>query len=545
MPLGAGTIWYIQTSGSDTANGGGFDPGQVAGMLTDGVASSGTGASPVFTSASYAFASGDVGAWVYIASGTNWNPGWYPIASVSAGAATLSAAAGAGQNGGTRYPTTSAGVGTVAGPTGATWAIDYSRGATARISYTDLASTGAGLTVSSAANPIGRQQVGNAIVVTGGTNFTAGVYVIASVAAGVATVVGPGNITSGAGTGGTGGLGGAFASPGKAGSVHVAGNNFYIRSGTYTVTSASNNVAGGCLSVAVQAANANAARIVGFGTVPGDYGAKPVVLASGISSFTLVTVGTGNRIENVTADGAGLTQSRGIQATNGSAYKCKGQNCKNTAIFGGECTLCEATGCSVAAALLPSQGLFCYSHDNTFTGMGVGASSGLIVGCVSVNNTGASSHGFDFQFGTGHVTGCTFANNGGDGVRFNGAVGNAGGGLLDSVIYGNAGWGVNAGAAYDHYHVTGCYLGSNTAGPINNNISLPNQRQNVTLSADPFVDASARDYSLNNTPGGGALVRASSVMNAFAGGTTSGFKDGGAVQHQDTGGGGASNAAYW
>jgi predicted transcriptional regulator len=34
------------------------------------------------STASYNFVAGDVGAWVYIASGTNWTPGWYKIARI-------------------------------------------------------------------------------------------------------------------------------------------------------------------------------------------------------------------------------------------------------------------------------------------------------------------------------------------------------------------------------------------------------------------------------------------------------------------------------
>src|SRR5574339_359644 len=206
MALPATIVLEVESGGSDTLNGGGFDPSQTAGMFTDGAATSANTASPVFSSVSYTFVAGDVGAWVYIGSGTNWIAGWYKIVSVAAGAATLSAAAGAGVLP-TLTPTTAVGCASVASPTGATWSIDYSQQAARQIAYTDLASSGAGTTVSSAANPFGKQQVGNILVITGGTNFTTGRYVITSVAAAVATVQGAGNITTGVGASGTGGLG--------------------------------------------------------------------------------------------------------------------------------------------------------------------------------------------------------------------------------------------------------------------------------------------------------------------------------------------------
>ena len=75
MALSGYLIWEIRPGSGSDNNGGGFDPSQTAGMLTDGAATSATGTAPVFTSASYNFVGGDVGAWVYIASGTNWIPG--------------------------------------------------------------------------------------------------------------------------------------------------------------------------------------------------------------------------------------------------------------------------------------------------------------------------------------------------------------------------------------------------------------------------------------------------------------------------------------
>ena len=59
----------------------------------------------------------------------------------------------------------------------------------------------------------------------------------------------------------------------------------------------------------------------------------------------------------------------------------------------------------------------------------------------------------------------------------------------------------------------------------------------VTLSADPFVNAGSGNFGLNAISGGGALVRAAGYPGTYPGGTTTGYADGGAVQHQDSGGG--------
>jgi hypothetical protein len=76
------------------------------------------------------------------------------------------------------------------------------------------------------------------------------------------------------------------------------------------------------------------------------------------------------------------------------------------------------------------------------------------------------------------------------------------------------------------------FAGSLTSGYQNNyaaGIGL------VTLTADPFTNSGSGGFSLNNTSGGGALVRAAGFPGAYPGATTTGYLDGGAVQHQDSG----------
>lgn len=545
MALAKTTIWQMNTAGSDTANGGGFDPGQTAGMFTDGAATSATGNSPVFSSASYNFVAGDVGAWVYIASGSNWTAGWYEIASVASNNATLKAAVGEAQSASTRIPNTAAGCATTGSPTSATWSIDYSRQTTARYAYTDLASAGAGLTVSSAAYPFAKEQVGNAIIIASGTNFTAGVYVIASVAAGVATVVGVGNITTGAGASGTGGQGGSFVSLGKAGAVHVAGNKFYVKSGTYTVTSTSANVAAGCLTMTAQAANSDTGMVIGYATVCGDMGTKPVITADGtITTFTLITVGVGNWVTNVTVDGNSRTSSRGINSNNGNCYNVKGQNCTNSAIAGnagGLIVACEATGCATAAAITSAGVVYgCYSHDNSYVGMGFG---GIYIRCISEGNTGATGRGFDDGFsGACSFYECIAYGNAGDGFRVNFGSGSAPNEqTMSCIAYGNGTYGFNDVSGSQGLALFNCAAGNNTSGATNGYLAT-SMFNMVTLTGDPFTNAAAGDFSLNNTAGAGAACRAAGFPGVFPGGLTTGYLDIGAVQHQDSGGGSSYEA---
>lgn len=81
---------------------------------------------------------------------------------------------------------------------------------------------------------------------------------------------------------------------------------------------------------------------------------------------------------------------------------------------------------------------------------------------------------------------------------------------------------------------------NNTAHRSSNLAAGPND---VTLSADPYTSVVSFDYSLNSTAGGGAAVRAAGfppVIGTYpaTGFTRAAWPDGGAIQHQDAGGGG-------
>jgi len=186
--ISATTVWNIRKDATAASvNGGGFNTNN-ANFLTDLAATSATGDSPVVTSASYTFAAGDAGAHVFIKSGTNWKPGWYEIASVNAGAATLKAAVGeasqvVGTVGATYAPiavaNTVAGCASTASPTGGTFGVDYSQQTAAEFALTDLTQVGSSTTLASSA-AFTLSMVGNLIHIIDGTNFTQGWYEIVS-----------------------------------------------------------------------------------------------------------------------------------------------------------------------------------------------------------------------------------------------------------------------------------------------------------------------------------------------------------------------------
>ena len=544
MALSATTTFYAQSTGDDVNNGGAFDPGTTAGMLTDGAATVANTAAPVFTSASYNFVAGDVGAWVYIASGTNWTPGWYIIVSVAANAATINGTIGAAILPG-HLLSTVVGCATVASPTAATWSIDYSRQTTAEFTYTDLASAGAGLTVSSALLPFAKQQVGNALIITGGTNFTAGTYVIASVAAGVATVVGAANITTGIGALGTGGLGGCCATPGKACGLMVSGNDLLIQgaAGTHLLTSATPNIAGGMLTPPA-GTTANPTRVVGFNLLPGDNGTKPLLQASGaIATFAMITITGGVRVENLSFDGVAKTSSRGVGGSGAAAiYRCKFANMTNSACTGSAAThfwFCEMTGCSTIAAAVSGTYYFCAGYANTVTVFSLTGS--FAYGCFAVNNTGGSTDGFLMSTSSA-CENCTAYNNGRHGFIYTTSAAICT--FTNCVAVNNTGYGFTTSAASGNLTLLDCGGFNNTSGLVNTtNVEAFCIINLITLTGDPFINAAGLNFGLNSVVGAGAALKGqgvptSSGVYALPGLSTPSAPDVGGAQGSSAGGGG-------
>jgi hypothetical protein len=546
MALAATTIWEVETGGSDTLNGGAFDPGQ-AGMLSDGAATVANTSAPVFTSASYNFVAGDVGAWLYIASGSNWTPGWYKIASVAANAATLQGTIGLAvlSNG---FLSTVVGCATVASPTAATWTIDYSQRSAAQFAYTDLVSAGTGLTVSSVLKPFAKQQVGNSIVITGGTNFNTGRYVIASVAAAIATVVGPTNITTGAGASGTGGLGGALltlSSVINASPLEVAGNIVYGKTGPFNEL----------VTVAPIATIGANIRLIGYGTTRGD-GVQVTIDGQNTRAYSLqwsvaltywsfenliLSGGTSANI-NLTATSSKLRFvncrfTKGSSTPANAIFSSNSNNLNNSTMD--QCEFDNFSGTVLSNALSNLTIVRCYFHDCSAAVLSRGfGGNRLIARCVFYNITGVC-------FGEGGtnsqdtIDACMFHSCGASPINITGD--NQFEILVQNNIFSNnTGWGVSGNSSEqnnpNNVVLRNNAFYSNSSGTFQ---KVFDGGGNITLTASPYVSAPT-NFGLNTTVGGGAACRAAGVPGAFPGlGSTIGALDIGAVQHADPAGGGS------
>jgi hypothetical protein len=528
MALGPNVIFEVETGGNDTANGGGFDPG-VTFAPGDLSASSGLSGTPTLTASNYQFATGDVGAWIFVVGGTSWIPGWYQITALSGTSAKVNAAIGAAVLYPSMMPNSTSGVATVSGPSGGQWALDYSQQSAAQvvidnsaIKCTTPAASSNTLTFTQGYTPSERD-LGNFVQITNGTNVNTGIYEITGFAGSPTntwTLAGAQTLTKSGGAGGsaiTGGMGGAFASLGMAAFAAVPGNRAFVKTGSYIISGGTPNTAGARVTWPGGSSASLGSFIIGYGTVRGDFGAPPTLTAaSGFSGAALLTTGTGNYVANLVVNGAGQGTTQGIATgTTGSIlYRCKVENCTSNGINAGDAgsmvVLCELTGCASQPAGVGGQWYYSAIHDNTGGGLSLGNVGNAVGFCLVTNNTGTGMDGV--LFASAASGGCAFNttvyNSGRDGIRL--TAGTVGIVLLNNLCVDNASMDYDASAATDQVLMVnnGWYGGG---GGIGSNLSGNKIIGTVALTAFPFVNALANNFALNTATGGGAAATAAGI----------------------------------
>lgn len=378
--------------------------------------------------------------------------------------------------------------------------------------------------------------VGNLVRIAGGT-MTAGTYEITAVDTGNNrwTIDRSGGT---AGQTGTGRMGGAQSDPALVAAAiaasSTAGNTVHVKAGTYSITSATPNVAGGCVSLATVRSFWR-----GYQTTRDDLGTKPVLQASGISSATLFAVAVGElRVINIEVDGAGLTAMLGFSSTNVRVAfdLCTARNCTNGGFSSTSVNVrfvrCLATGCSTVEAFAGVHFIGCVASSNTITGFVlISPNVGTAMRCIAYGNSGASSDGFVVGVGSTYCVNCVAYGNGRDGF----GLGSASSVYLLNCIAENNGQYGYAGTGASNF-LQSCAAYNNTSGATNLTGATPRNVDFVTGTGSFFTSAGAGDFSLNNTAGAGAAARAAGIPGAFPGGLTTGYLDIGAAQHQDPGG---------
>lgn len=408
------------------------------------------------------------------------------------------------------------------------------------ISTTDAVANGT-TTITSATANFGTTIIGNIIYLQGGTGGLAEGWYQVTARTNTTTITVDRTVATG--TGITMNIGGALASPGMAGGIGVvAGNSVWIKSGTYTITSASTNISNGCVSFSVQI------FVEGYNSTRGDLGTPPLLQASGISTFVIFTASqVRSSVRNIRVDGADLTSSRGF-AIRALGYLLIAENCTNSGFAGSSeilCISCVATGCSTQAAFASQTGgifSYCIAYDNTITGFSLANSGARALFCLSFGNSGASSDGFSMANVNTSAINCVAYNNGRDGFRISDS-----GSVFSSIAQENAGVGFNItganavgiqllnNAGYDN-------TGGNTAGTTAKGVRNDGF---VTGFAPFFTNAAGNDFTLDDNPFGGGSARAAGFPGTLTPGGT-GYLDIGVLQHQDpAGSGGESSSAFF
>jgi hypothetical protein len=416
---------------------------------------------------------------------------------------------------------------------------DWSQQAAAQYSVTDAVTDGT-TTITSATANFGTDVVGNLLYITGGTGSIAASRYQITARNSASSITVDRSTGLSAGTGATLKIGGALATPGGQLGQVVGENIVFIKYNATAIalTTASENVAGGPFSCASSLSDI---RVIGYDTtrtVANTDANRPTVKA-GANSTAIFTVSGGSTrgviARNLIAHANAFTSCTGFR-DNGVdrelVENCKAIDCATGFAFTGGITClvinCESTGHTTAGFSGGSMLIGCYAHDGTAVGF-TGSDCRF---CIADSNSGASTDGFvSSAFGNNFV-GCTSYNSGRHGFNLSATTGRAARGV-GLLAYGNGGYGFECGAATV---LRNHAAGSNTSGNVNGSpIQLTTL---VALTADPFTNGAGGNFALNSTAGGGAACRAAGFPGAFPGGTTTGYQDIGAAQHQDAGGSG-------
>lgn len=380
---------------------------------------------------------------------------------------------------------------------------------------------------------VSNADLGNHLNITGGT-ATAGVYEI--------TAVDTGNnrwtLDRSAGTSTqtvVGRMGGAFATLAQANTASTNGNTIWI-TGTFTHSSTVQMT--GCCK-----------NVIGYGSSRGDEGFATI--NAGANSIIVVGVGSshGCSFRNLSIDGNGYTGVIGCDTNNVhgqvSVYtRCKVVDCdigfrllssRNVASAFNCWALTCVTGFSLANS---ATAFYCVSEEcSTGFHLGGGGNGSNVSFCLAINNTGNGFTGGGAANSCGvSVLNCVAYGNGSNGLNIVGVTGRY---VVQNCIFSNNGaYGVSCSTSFNYIAEGNNAYYANTSGSRNN---FPSGNNDVILSADPFTNAAANDFTLNNDTSGGALLRGGGFPGELLGlPGVIGYVDIGVYQHQDSGGGGGT-----
>jgi hypothetical protein len=400
---------------------------------------------------------------------------------------------------------------------------DYSQQNAAQVAFTDLVIGATNTQLTSVLNAFTTAYVGNLIQITSGTGFTPGFYTIVSVSGITATM--DRAVGTAASVLGNGYLGGALASLQTAlvtssSPVAVAGNIIWQK-GTLTVTTA--------ITLNTQSSNLRI-QISAYGTTRGDAAQQTITTATNSVNLLTFVNSKGYEFDNFIFSNTAGTPGFGAWATAASSEQITFSNC----IFNGFSIGINGNNGSATYEFLNLVLVNTIVENSTAQGIYQAGTTSLY-GSQLLNNTGdgfllqttvdspglycfdsvASGNGgqgFNNESGalvSWSFIGCSGYGNTGDGVR-NGTSGSDVGVVsINSVWYGNGGFGMNfqgigsgAAAAVMNQQISNAF-GANTSGA--RNTGAPAGINDITLTAAPFVNTSG-NWLPNTNAGGGKLL---------------------------------------
>src|ERR1700694_1935279 len=193
----------------------------------------------------------------------------------------------------------------------------------------------------------------------------------------------------------------------------------------------------------------------------------------------------------------------------------------------------ESTACT-GAALDTQVAMFvkhCYFHGNSQDINGTGTQPIILINnvfkaastdSVNIGSIGPSIYAYNNVW---------YGNAGGTCIKPSGGLPQLE--LANNVFYGNTDTIKNPFAT-----LTPAVYEQNALGSDTNRGSVTSSRTQITLTADPFTNASSGDFTLNSTAGGGAALKNVAWDLTPPAGNT--YEDVGALRHQDPAGGGGT-----
>lgn len=495
------------------------------------------------------FVAGDVGAYLFLKTGTNSLPGWYKIASVSAGLATLSAAAGTvslwdSNSKGASSVNTLTGCGTTSTLSSCTGMIDYSQQGSAFAAYTNLVGIGS-VTMTSITANFHQMLIGNGVQLVSATGgaVTAGFYTITTYTSATSVSI---DRSAGTYTGGTGSIGGAHSAPRTVLQAMVAGNDCYI---LYNASAFTGWTTAAAISVGADGTTDRQLRVMGYSAAsernPTSVPANRPTIKTGISNAFFSTLTAGFVFQSLIFDasnsGVGISSSNAF----GLFWNCKAINIASGgpafSQAGFECVFCEVDSTGGSGYLGVTVAVFC-QWTSTGTG-GTGFSGCNAIWCIAQGVNITAGIGFA-PTNSQAVSNCVAYN-----VQFgfeSSSVGSRPAIFINCLAH-------TCGTGYQSTGVSQsmntrlmcCAYYSAGSPPINTNwYGIMVYGSGLTLSgliqctSDPCNGAASGDFTLNNTAGGGAVLRAAG-FGSFPGLSTSGANglDVGAYQHASSGSG--------